>query len=97
MMVQANTRQMEIYVGGAEFFSIDFSDRLGSDTLTGSATWTPSSNALNATSPTNDATSVTVKLASSTPGTYTAAVSVATAGGQTLVDYLQITVKAIGS
>lgn len=96
-MIPVNTREMEMYAGGAELFTIDFSDRLAGDQLTGSATWTLSSGSLTKSSETADASSVTVKLACSTPGVYTAAASIGTVGGQTLVDYIRLTVKGIGS
>lgn len=98
MSVPVNSRAKEFYVGASRLFSVDFSEDLDGDSLTANtAAWTLSSNALSQSNATNSATVCSVRLTCSTPGTYTAAVSAPTVGGNTLVDYLTITVKAIGS
>lgn len=98
MAFQENTRSKEFYVGASRLFSIDFVKDLDGDTLTPmAATWTVSNGSLAKSNETNSTTVCTVRLTSTTPGTYTAAVSCPTAGGNTMVDYLIITVKAIGS
>lgn len=98
MSIPANSRAKEFYVGASRLFSIDFAEDLDGDSLTlNTATWTLSSNALSQSNATNSATVCSVRLTGTTPGVYTASVSAPTVGGNTLVDYLQITVKAIGS
>lgn len=93
-----NSRNKEFYVGASHLFSIDFSDVLDGDTLQASSvTWTLSSGSITKSNETNSATVCSVRLTSSVPGTYTAAVSCPTTAGNTVVDYLSITVKAIGS
>lgn len=85
-----------LFAGAKRLMTVDLTDDLDGDTLTGTATWAVSGAGITTSSPTNSTTAVSVWItAGTTVGVYSASFTVSTTAGAVMSERLLVHVQAV--